>query len=286
MADVALRSKGIKAFVSSSFSQRFSFIDWYSRIVMKIDLGGMFDDEDWSFRKLRDRIDYASHLQAHSVYIELPSKRLKLILLAQVINSLISDWLCPRIHFEVPAKLSSECKEERDFKDSWSQWNYFRTLIRTPARSLTIALRIEDLPDEEEQNRWMGEKIKMLIFPLETFVQNKVKCPVLSKPTQLFMQSLFDANRVHVSVALKGHAQIPGLHMYVQYLDHLINKVLIPKPDDFDSNRDVLQVPLQPLKDNLQSGTYEVFEKDPVKYEEYRKAILAAIRDRPGKDKL
>lgn len=28
---------------------------------------------------------------------------------------------------------------------------------------------------------------------------------------------------------------------------------------------------LQPLMDNLESGTYEVFEKDPVKYSQYQK---------------
>jgi len=30
---------------------------------------------------------------------------------------------------------------------------------------------------------------------------------------------------------------------------------------------DYLQTPLQPLMDNLESQTYEVFEKDPVKYQ-------------------
>ena len=29
------------------------------------------------------------------------------------------------------------------------------------------------------------------------------------------------------------------------------------------------QAPLQPLQDNLESQTYEVFEKDPVKYAQY-----------------
>jgi protein arginine N-methyltransferase 5 len=29
---------------------------------------------------------------------------------------------------------------------------------------------------------------------------------------------------------------------------------------------DYLQIPLQPLADNLESNTYEVFEQDPVKY--------------------
>ena len=36
----------------------------------------------------------------------------------------------------------------------------------------------------------------------------------------------------------------------------------------------------QPLMDNLESHTYEVFEKDPVKYSEYQKAIFYALRDR------
>jgi protein arginine N-methyltransferase 5 len=34
---------------------------------------------------------------------------------------------------------------------------------------------------------------------------------------------------------------------------------------------DFLQVPLQPLQDNLESRTYEVFERDPVKYVQYEK---------------
>lgn len=41
--------------------------------------------------------------------------------------------------------------------------------------------------------------------------------------------------------------------------------------------QDYLQAPLQPLADNLESITYEVFEKDPVKYDQYEKAIKAAL---------
>ena len=43
--------------------------------------------------------------------------------------------------------------------------------------------------------------------------------------------------------------------------------------------QDYLQSPLQPLTDNLESITYEVFEKDPVKYEWYEKAVAAALAD-------
>jgi type II protein arginine methyltransferase len=41
--------------------------------------------------------------------------------------------------------------------------------------------------------------------------------------------------------------------------------------------QDFMQVPLQPLTDNLESMTYEVFEKDPVKYDLYEEAIRRAL---------
>ncbi len=40
------------------------------------------------------------------------------------------------------------------------------------------------------------------------------------------------------------------------------------------------QAPLQPLQDNLESQTYETFEKDGTKYATYQAAVAAALRDR------
>ena len=40
---------------------------------------------------------------------------------------------------------------------------------------------------------------------------------------------------------------------------------------------DFLQVPLQPLASNLSSSVYEVFEKDPVKYIAYERAVFSAL---------
>lgn len=47
---------------------------------------------------------------------------------------------------------------------------------------------------------------------------------------------------------------------------------------------DVLQVPLQPLYDNLDTYTYEVFERDPIKYIKYQEAVEAALKDFTGDD--
>lgn len=49
--------------------------------------------------------------------------------------------------------------------------------------------------------------------------------------------------------------------------------------------QDYLQSPLQPLTDNLESVTYEVFEKDPVKYDWYERAIAQALSDWINKGK-
>ena len=49
--------------------------------------------------------------------------------------------------------------------------------------------------------------------------------------------------------------------------------------------QDYLQAPLQPLTDNLESVTYEVFEKDPVKYDQYLLAIQQALCDWRDKGK-
>ena len=36
----------------------------------------------------------------------------------------------------------------------------------------------------------------------------------------------------------------------------------------------------QPLSDNLESQTYEIFEKDPVKYTRYQEAVYRALLDK------
>lgn len=49
---------------------------------------------------------------------------------------------------------------------------------------------------------------------------------------------------------------------------------------------DVLEIPLQPLYDNLDCYTYEIFERDPVKYKLYQDAIEAALTDRVPEKEL
>ena len=68
---------------------------------------------------------------------------------------------------------------------------------------------------------------------------------------------------------------------HLSYLRNLQNRQPSPSLiEKFGAGyQDYLQAPLQPLTVNLESVTYEVFEKDPVKYDWYERAIARALTD-------
>ena len=70
----------------------------------------------------------------------------------------------------------------------------------------------------------------------------------------------------------------PHLTYMRQYMQR--NQPPRPPVEKFGAGyQDYLQAPLQPLADNLESITYEVFEKDPIKYDWYERAIASALMD-------
>lgn len=80
---------------------------------------------------------------------------------------------------------------------------------------------------------------------------------------------------------MTGANRYHGVTLYRVYLDYIWKKgfqTISPLQRYGKGYEDYLQIPLQPLMDNLESGTYEVFEKDPVKYCKYQDAIFAALK--------
>jgi protein arginine N-methyltransferase 5 len=68
---------------------------------------------------------------------------------------------------------------------------------------------------------------------------------------------------------------------HLRYIRHLqFTQPARPPMERFGQGyQDYIQSPLQPLSDNLESITYEVFEKDPIKYEWYKRATAEALKD-------
>uniref|UniRef100_A0A668ALX7 Protein arginine N-methyltransferase 5 n=1 Tax=Myripristis murdjan TaxID=586833 RepID=A0A668ALX7_9TELE len=164
---------------------------------------------------------------------------------------------------------------------TWTWWHSFRTLCDYNKR---ICLAIEvgaDMPSDSVIDKWLGEPIKAAILPTNIFLTNKKGFPVLSKAHQRIIFRLFKLEAQFIFSGTSRHSE-KDFRSYLQYLEYLNQNR--PAPNAYElfakGYEDYLQSPLQPLMDNLESQTYEVFEKDPIKYSQYQQAVYKCLLDR------
>lgn len=168
----------------------------------------------------------------------------------------------------------------RPLHDSWEWWNTLREMC-DHHNNITVALEVTaDLPSKLVLEKWAAEPIKFLFVPTSIFVFNKSGFPTLTKGHQEFLLRLFKQRDVqYVLTGQPSHAE--GMKVYLQYMHFLWKK----RPAWTTQEKyeypyyNYLQTPLQPLMDNLESQTYEVFEQDPIKYREYENAAYFALLD-------
>lgn len=159
--------------------------------------------------------------------------------------------------------------------DPWNWWNNLRTYADFNSK-FKVALELsENFPTREEVFRWFGEPVQYLIVPSKIFILNAAGYPVLSKTHQEIIGGFI---RLNVSFMVKANGEDSNLRYYAEYLQHLFKTYY--KDDIMNGFEDHLELPLQPLYDNLDSYTYEIFETDPIKYHAYQKAIEMALVDK------
>ncbi|WPH04446.1 protein arginine n-methyltransferase skb1 [Acrodontium crateriforme] len=215
--------------------------------------------------------------------------------------------------------LEGDFEDDGEFElyESWEIWNSIRQLCEYNTR-LSIALELpRQLPSATLQSRWFSEPVRLLNLPRTSFLRNAKGFPVLSKPHQQYL-TRFLRLRTAPWVLLSDVGTIPEPACqsiqqvatmeptpaeaaanpkqpedpigHLRYMRHL-QQTQPPRPmiERFGQGyQDYLQSPLQPLTDNLESITYEVFEKDPVKYDSYQQACVLALKDlreKLGKDR-
>ncbi|KAJ3175875.1 hypothetical protein HDU87_005703 [Geranomyces variabilis] len=254
---------------------------WAGFIVGGITAGGELDSEDDVTRQkcealVRQQIQWAAHLGLTSVVFTAPEKELGLNF-PRVVNRSLSLLAYSHAWLRVVVK--------KDDNEAWKRWNTIRTLGGHNPK-LSVALELgPDLPDELFLRQWTAEPVRTVILPTTSFIANTKGFPVLKKSHQVFLQKLMELNvQFLISAAsLDESLHKGGLGAYQQYIRHLHR--MRPELDIVDQfatgYHDYLQSPLQPLMDNLESATYEVFEKDPIKYQEYERAVYRALMDRP-----
>jgi len=178
----------------------------------------------------------------------------------------------------------------------WEMWDKFRHLVGHHYL-LSIALVLPSsssassssshFSEEELLKRWRGEPVKAVIVPTRVFLENKSGRPVLPKRHATALESLL---RFRMHVIFAGRSRYGnGLAFYRDYVQHLKAQARLEEEEEgggaeYAGYRDTLQAPLQPLKENLESQTYEVFESDPIKYVRYEAATrkaLQTVKSRP-----
>lgn len=188
-------------------------------------------------------------------------------------------------------------------------WQLFHRLTGFHSR-VSISLGITPFPaDIHAQNvsgliahelrllhLFLGEPISAATLATDLFLTNKKGYPTLAKARQLILTHLLTRLGRTVKLLLVG----PGRHSiasntaalgatgcmpYLQYLRFLRQQAQVAAACDTPEARletdylDTLQRPLQPLADHLEYEIYENFEKDPVKYVAYERALYMALED-------
>lgn len=243
-----------------------------------------------STQVLLREISYAVYCGVTYFIVTGPKRRTNIDQYSQAISSLLAA-LPPYCHllvhlpFAEEDYISSRTGDRvppTDYLSIWDVWNTIRT-INNYAPNLSVMLQVPPKCNFPAivASRWYAEPVKMLMISSATFVGNARGYPVLPKVTQSLLFKFFSKNPFLIISDVYDRSFEGGSNSYLLYARHLVK--MRPKPSAIEAYsegyNDLLQLPLQPLADNLESSTYEVFERDPVKYAQYEKAITKALQD-------
>lgn len=113
-----------------------------------------------------------------------------------------------------------------------------------------------NVPPEQEIRRWLGEDIGALIIPHDCFLSNNSNYPVLSKSHKIVLKKFLQYAQCHLAAQPSGGVDDHKLKLYSEYFDHL--RMISVESNESTDFVDCVRSPLQPLRDDLDSSTYEV----------------------------
>lgn len=224
-------------------------------------------------------MEYCNHLSVAGINIALPSamQSKNYFALTDILMNFIKANPDRKINIEVPFDVNG--------------YKMFSKLSAMTSHSdnirMSIVIKGDCDVDTNSDLFYMiiSHKLSTVILPLSLFITNKNGFPVLSKKHQELIKCLFKYKielviRDDIQIISNEQCTLDIIDDYYIYITHLYQEHTSFK-DNFECilnyYQDVLQTPLQPLKDNLQSQIYETFEEDQTKYIMYQKAIAKAI---------
>ncbi|OZJ05601.1 hypothetical protein BZG36_01481 [Bifiguratus adelaidae] len=239
-----------------------------------------FDSEDANVRinsevAFKQEIAYASHIGLMGVLVQISLANVQVVSnWNRVINSVLAGLSFTQLWIEVPLLGNDD-----DGMRSWRKWDALKTMSECNLK-MGVALRLSQVVPYMIDH-WLAEPVKALIISSNVFIPNNVGYPVLPKRYQPFLRHFLKLGTRIVldEIDLGRHKGGPDTYYeYIRYLERT-QPELDPVETFATGYHDYLQAPLQPLMDNLESSTYETFERDPVKYQQYEEAVYRALID-------
>uniref|UniRef100_A0A5S6QDW6 Protein arginine N-methyltransferase n=1 Tax=Trichuris muris TaxID=70415 RepID=A0A5S6QDW6_TRIMR len=231
-----------------------------------------------SEQELRAELNYFDYLCVAGIMLEL---RKPCVNLARFLNGYLLQSMKSRnmkVYVRVPLLASA------DDVDPWEWWSL---LMNMCDQQVNISAVIEigvDLPDDSKiVDRWCGEMVEAIYVKQNVFTSGtRSDQPQMSLAHVRLLEKMFD-HVDHVFVECEDPlADTGGGSSYADTINRIWQHFRsLGKPYRiYEHYRDVVQIPLEPLGDNLRSETYEVFEGDRVKYRMYEEAFEKAVLDR------
>jgi len=263
-------------------------LSWSNLVVANMKLHPDLENIDTPLKSiqasdhLQEQLNWAAFLAVPAVQFQLLDESTAL---ASAMTRAMSRGSQEVLYWAIVDLLKKCDSEENEALASWRKWNRFRLQCDQHHRLGCVIRLTENVPVEygEDYKRWQGEPVKGIIIPKTLFRLNKSGYPVLLKHHQEFILSLAHLDPYMMIECDQHYAEFDDMHLYSAYIAKGLwsKRTMIDSIQDMTMGfEDTLQMPLQPLSDHLESSTYEIFEKDPIKYAKYREAARLAMIDK------
>lgn len=262
--------------------------------------------EEWlaelSRVEIEKELNYVNYLPMRLIIIELKHRD------SPQLAKILSRWLWTTLmNFSFWVLLPTDDNRlpisgEKDTRDMWGVWADFRTLCANyTSNRLALGLRIcADLADEFLDpclyRRWNTEPLVCFCIESSVFTCGPGPSESTIPPAHYRLLSDLFTSLTQRLIICSVSAERLGERLRVQFaaaVRRMVNEQISRAQEPGDCTQegvlleyighqeyiDNLQVPLQPLADNLDSTVYTTFEEDKAKYEKYREAVGYAIPD-------
>eukprot|EP00158_Paraphelidium_tribonemae_P007933 Partr_v1_DN28399_c1_g1_i1_m79624 putative Protein arginine n-methyltransferase len=174
--------------------------------------------------------------------------------------------------------------------DQYAVWRALKASLgsrRTPSLHVSLSLSRDQFLSDD-MRRWMGEPVSCIRLMRDCWLLNAEKWPVLPRKShECLLRVVKSSSSISLVVPAGGHSKdLTAFSDYIQNLLHPAGSSPSVLERFASGYEDVLQMPLEPLRDNLDSRTYDTFMQDPVKYRLYEDAtrkwihrLLTAVPD-------